>query len=336
MGQASPGPPAEGGSDGRRRAMFAVSAVLAVSGATAMAVGLGLGNDSPPAPPALSAAEAGAVETAALTAQSTLARDPDLASMPGEALGRSLPTHLTISRVGIDTDLMELGLAPDGSLQVPPDDRDAPAGWYGGLASPGEIGPAVIVGHLDAPDSPAVFYNLGALRTGDRIGVTRADGAVASFRVREVGTYPREYFPTAAVYGPSPTAVLRLVTCGGAYSRGTGYTHNIVVFADLVGTATASESDAVVAGPDPTARPEPLSPSDPSQSVPGPPPEPVHSTVNEARTERQVSEPVRRQYRAPQPQAPPPVRRPRPAPREEKPEVEYIEEPSSFDPRAYD
>ena len=314
---------------------LALAAVLAVGGTAALAEGLGFWHKDPPAPAALSQAEADAVEAAALRAQAEAGRrDPDIAALPAEALGRSMPTHLTISRVGIDTGLMELGLSPDGTLQVPPDDRDAPAGWYGGLASPGEVGPAVIVGHLDAPDSPAVFYNLGALRAGDRATVTRADGSVAAFRVREVGSYPREYFPTAAVYGPSSSSVLRLVTCGGSYSHAGGYTHNIIVFADLVGTATATEPTETATDPTPTApQIEPQTPADPTESVPGPPdpaPAPVQPQVEEQAATQQMSEPVRRQY-----QAPPPVRRPQPAPPEER-RVVYVEEPPAYDPRAYD
>lgn len=317
-----------------------LAAVLAVGGAGAMAQGLGFWHKDPPAPHALSGSEADAVDEAARRAQADVALPPDTAALPAEGLGRAVPTHLTISRVGIDTSLMELGLSPDGTLQVPPDARDAPAGWYGGLASPGEVGPAVIVGHLDAPDAPAVFYNLGALRAGDRATITRADGSVVSFRVREVGTYPREYFPTAAVYGPSRTSVLRLVTCGGSYSHGTGYTHNVIVFADLVGTASAPEpSDTPPASTPVAPPPQPQTPTDPSQTVPGPSdPAPVVSRahVAEPSGSRQASEPVRRQYQAPRPQAPPPVQRPRPVTKKEKPEVVYVEEPPSFDPRAYD
>jgi len=242
MGQAPPGPSVPDGYPGRRRLVRLVfAAVLGAGGLTALAIGLGYGHEAPPAPEAFSPAEAAAIDAAAREAQAALEAEPTLARLPLDSLDRAAPVHLTISRVGIDTSIVELGLAPDGTLEVPPDQRDSPAGWYGGLASPGEPGPTVIVGHLDAPDSPAVFYNLGALRAGDIALVARVDGTVTAFRVREVGTYPREFFPTNAVYGPSASSVLRLVTCGGAYSKGAGYTHNVVVFADLVGASTAPE-----------------------------------------------------------------------------------------------
>lgn len=149
------------------------------------------------------------------------------------ALRRSEPTHLRISRVGIDTDLMDLGLNPDRTLEVPPDTPDAPAGWFRNLASPGEAGPAVIVGHLDTPDDKGVFFNLGAVREGDIIQISRRDGSTATFTVDMVAAFARGAFPTAGVYGATEHPALRLVTCGGRFSPGTGYEDSVIVFASL-------------------------------------------------------------------------------------------------------
>lgn len=332
MGQAPPGPSFQGGIPGRRRLVRLVfAAVLGAGGLTAMAVGLGFGHESPPAPDALSPAEAAAIDAAARDAQAGLESDPSLARLPLDSLDRAAPVHLTISRVGIDTSIVELGLAPDGTLEVPPDDRNSPAGWYGGLASPGERGPTVIVGHLDAPDSPAVFYNLGALRAGDIARITRADGTVTAFRVREVGTYPRDYFPTNAVYGPSAGSVLRLITCGGAYTKGVGYTHNIVVFADLVGASTAPEVTPTPHQPPPAPVPGPAaSPAapapDPARSIPGPPAQ--HIPAAPVSSPREASEPAP----APRSRYVPPAPKPKPKP-EPRPPARPAEAP--YDPWAF-
>ncbi|MGQ0464907.1 MAG: class F sortase [Sporichthyaceae bacterium] len=325
MGQAPPGPSVAGGTPGRRRLFrLGCAAVLGAGGLTALAIGLGYGHESPPAPEALSPAEIAAIEAAALDAQAGLGEDPSLARMPLESLDRAAPVHLTISRVGIDTSIIELGLAPDGTLEVPPDERNSPAGWYGGGPSPGERGPTVIVGHLDAPDSPAVFYNLGALRAGDIARITRADGTVTAFRVSEVGTYPREFFPSNAVYGPSAGSVLRLITCGGAYTKGAGYTHNVVVFADLVGASTAPEvTPTPIPPPPPAPAPAPAAPptveprpaADPGRSVPGPPAQPIPAAP--VASPREASKPEsapRPRYVPPPPKPPPPKPKPRPAP----------------------
>jgi sortase (surface protein transpeptidase) len=106
------------------------------------------------------------------------------------------------------------------------------AGWFVDGTLPGDIGPAVIAGHVDSLTGPAVFWRLHELRSGDFVWVTRSDRTVARFRVIEVAQHPRAAFPTARVYGPTPEAALRLITCAGDYDRDRGeYRDNIVVYA---------------------------------------------------------------------------------------------------------
>ncbi|WP_369255408.1 class F sortase [Geodermatophilus amargosae] len=146
----------------------------------------------------------------------------------------SSPVHLDIPRIGVDTPLVTLGLNPDGTVMVPSAGPGAPAGWYGYSASPGEPGPAVILGHVDSHEGPAVFSRLSTLETGDLVSVRRADGRTVDFVVGAVRTHPKSAFPTEAVYGATPEAVLRLITCGGEFDRGQGsYLSNVVVYASL-------------------------------------------------------------------------------------------------------
>jgi hypothetical protein len=151
-------------------------------------------------------------------------------------LGPSRPVQLVIPRIGVRTPLVSLGLQPDGRMEVPPLRADAPPGWYRYLFTPGEPGPAVIVGHVDsARDGPAVFFRLGALRTGDQVDVRRADGYLARFTVSGVVSVPKKRFPTQAVYGDVRYPALRLITCGGSFDRSTGhYRNNVIVFARLI------------------------------------------------------------------------------------------------------
>jgi hypothetical protein len=144
---------------------------------------------------------------------------------------------LEIPAIGVGTRLTRLGLNRDGTVEVPPPRRDSPAGWYAGLVSPGEVGPAVILGHVDsAYEGPAVFYRLGALRPGDPVSVRRADGRTLVFTVDRVARYPKRAFPTTTVYGPADHPALRLVTCGGRFDRASGsYRDVVVVFARLTG-----------------------------------------------------------------------------------------------------
>src|SRR5262249_55622183 len=150
-------------------------------------------------------------------------------------LEASVPVHLDIPAIRVSTSLMALGLDADGTIAVPPLSRAAPAGWYRYLVTPGEIGPAVILGHVDtARDGPAVFYRLRELRPGDIVTVRRVDGRTARFAVDRVAEYPKSAFPTQEVYGSVGYPALRLVTCGGAFDRVHGeYRGNVVVYATL-------------------------------------------------------------------------------------------------------
>jgi hypothetical protein len=149
---------------------------------------------------------------------------------PGQA---ARPVSLTIPVIGVSTRLVSLGLAADGSLQVP--SSTVVAGWYTGSPRPGAVGSAVIVGHIDSLQGPGVFFRLPELRPGDQVYVRRADGTLVRFRVTAVQTYLKDRFPTQAVYGATPDPELRLITCGGAFDAATShYLSNIVVYATEV------------------------------------------------------------------------------------------------------
>ncbi len=131
---------------------------------------------------------------------------------------------------------MGLSLTPSGSLDVPPAREKNLAGWYESGTMPGETGTAIVAGHVDNTEGPAVFYDLGALRRGARIEVDRRDGGVAVFTVDAVEVYAARDFPDDKVYGAAHRPELRVITCGGGYSKATGYQGNVVVFAHLTGS----------------------------------------------------------------------------------------------------
>lgn len=150
------------------------------------------------------------------------------------AMTKSRPVRLRIPSIGIDTTLMDLGLQSDGTLEVPP--QATPAGWFTHSPTPGELGPAIIAGHVAWNADRGVFYDLRRLKTGTRVFVDRKDGSTAVFRILSLGTVDKDHFPTAAVYGDIDYAGLRLITCAD-YDKNTGkYTDNFVAFAKLVTT----------------------------------------------------------------------------------------------------
>lgn len=143
------------------------------------------------------------------------------------------PERLIIPAIGVDTELMELGLEPSGALQVPP--GAFPAGWYSGSPVPGELGPAILAGHVDWDGAPGVFLRLHEMTPGDRIETVRSGGDTTVFRVTRVQRYAKAAFPTAEVYGDIDHPGLRLITCGGEFDTAArSYLDNTVVFAELV------------------------------------------------------------------------------------------------------
>jgi sortase (surface protein transpeptidase) len=143
--------------------------------------------------------------------------------------------RVRVPAIGVTASVIHLGLQRDGSMQVPP--GAYPVGWYDRSPTPGELGPAVLAGHVDWGGKPGAFYGLRELLPGDQVIVERADGSVATFQVDRVEDHAKDDFPTDEVYGDIGWAGLRLITCGGSFDRHTGsYEDNVIVFATLVGT----------------------------------------------------------------------------------------------------
>ncbi|MFW3170253.1 class F sortase [Geodermatophilus sp. CPCC 206100] len=154
----------------------------------------------------------------------------------GAPLPASRPVRVRIPVLGVTSSVIGLGLEADGSMEMPV--GAYPVGWYDRSPTPGEIGPSVIVGHVDWAGDRGAFYGLRALRPGDRVVVDRADGTTATFRVDGVERHDKDAFPTGEVYGDVGWPALRLITCGGRFDRKTGdYEDNVIVFARLVSTA---------------------------------------------------------------------------------------------------
>jgi hypothetical protein len=151
-----------------------------------------------------------------------------LAARPPAAV--VVPLRVRVPAIGVDSGLADLGLDAAGALEAPAD--PALAGWYAQGPAPGDVGPAVLAGHVDSRVGPAVFFRLRELSAGDEVLVDRSDGTTARFTVDRVERHPKDAFPTDAVYGPTADAQLRLVTCGGDFDRAArSYADNVVVFA---------------------------------------------------------------------------------------------------------
>ncbi|MEU2950645.1 class F sortase [Streptomyces xanthochromogenes] len=160
---------------------------------------------------------------------------------PAGALSASEPVRIRIPSIRVDAPVMRLGLGPDHGLEAPPPGNTNVAGWYKDGTPPGVRGTAVMAGHVDDARGPAVFYALGALKKGSRIEVTRKDGSTAVFDVDAVEVYDNDAFPDAKVYGPATRPELRLITCGGSFTKASGYQANVVAFAHLTAAVPQSQ-----------------------------------------------------------------------------------------------
>jgi len=220
-----------------RLAAAAVAALLVAAGAIALVVGL-RAQQSPPQPSAAGPTSA-ASPSSASPSSAPAPGIPAPTAVRGPVLPASQPVQLEVPAIGVTSDLLDLGLNPDGTVEVPPLAKDSKAGWYRDSPTPGEVGPSVILGHVDSAEyGPGVFFKLGALRPGDQISVTRADASTAVFRVDRVASYPKDAFPTLEVYGNTDDAELRLITCGGDFDPAArSYLSNIVVYASLSGSS---------------------------------------------------------------------------------------------------
>ncbi|SDJ28359.1 Sortase family protein [Frankineae bacterium MT45] len=200
-----------------------------------------------PTPPASAASPVAVLPSAAPQGTLPPTTTPGSAPAPqvmttGPVLPRSEPIRLDIPAIGVSTSVQQLGLAADGSVQVPPLGRDSHAGWYENSPTPGQVGPSILLGHIDsAKYGPGVFFKLGDLRQREQVSVTLADHTVAVFEIERVVEYPKAHFPTYEVYGNLDHAGLRLITCGGHFDpRVKSYEDNIVVYASLISSHPAS------------------------------------------------------------------------------------------------
>ena len=154
-------------------------------------------------------------------------------------LPASPPVSLSVPAIGVQASLIDLAKNADGTVEVPSlEDPNSPPGWYKNSPSPGTLGPAIILGHIDSRlFGPGVFFSLHKLQQGDEVDVTRADGKIAIFTIDAVKTVAKSNFPTREVYGNLDHAGLRLITCGGQFDPDArSYESNVIVFASLTGS----------------------------------------------------------------------------------------------------
>ncbi|MDX3855104.1 class F sortase [Streptomyces sp. AK02-01A] len=216
--------PYHGGPESRKRSPWGILALVMLTGLAMMRNGV----DVPlgPPQPASAAALDGRPDPAAVATDVAIVKPLPYAPM----------ARLRIPAIKVDAPVVDVGLDQDGWIAAPPPQDPNLAGWYQNGVAPGQRGTSVVVGHVDNHAGPAVFYGLGSLQKGQHVEVTRYDNRVAVFEIYGVEVFAKNDFPGARVYGDTGHAELRVITCGGGYSKANGYDGNVVVFARMVST----------------------------------------------------------------------------------------------------
>ncbi|MDQ3481730.1 MAG: class F sortase [Actinomycetota bacterium] len=238
--------------NGRRRARVlatVAAVVLACSGTAAVAIGIAAQDPAPSSPPGGQAADSQSDAPAASSDSDSDSNRPkdtgkkqskDTAGEPEpvvDELKYSAPVRIDIPKIGVSASLVDLGLDEEGVMETP--QVAEKAGWFTPSPPPGIPGATVISGHVTY-NGPAVFLKLGDLRRGDRVEVEREDGVTTLFEVSRIGSFPKEGFPTDAVYSQPEGSELRLITCGGKYDEANNrYLSNVIVWAKIVGADQA-------------------------------------------------------------------------------------------------
>ncbi|MGP2442228.1 class F sortase [Streptomyces sp. JW3] len=206
----------------RKRAPWGVIALVLLTGLALIRNGSGEFDVGPPQPASAAASQARPAEGTALPKA--------VAPLP-----YAVPDRVRIPAIQVDAPMMPVGLDADGWVGAPPPEDPNLAGWFTGAVSPGEKGTAVVVGHVDNKQGPAVFYGLGALKQGNEVEIARADGKTAEFEIYGIEVFEKDDFPGDRVYASKGSPELRVITCGGGFSKQNGYAGNVVAFARLTG-----------------------------------------------------------------------------------------------------
>ena len=148
---------------------------------------------------------------------------------PNEHRARTnVPLRLHIDDLAVDAAVEDVGVAPDGTMEIPgPHD----VGWYRYGPAPGEQGSVVLAGHIAFDGVDGAFRRLSEIDNGTRVDVTMKDGSTRAYRVVNVDRYRKESLP-AAIWTKRGPERLVLITCGGSFdAERRRYDSNVVATA---------------------------------------------------------------------------------------------------------
>ncbi|RJQ33718.1 class F sortase [Candidatus Parcubacteria bacterium] len=146
----------------------------------------------------------------------------------------ALPERLVIPSINVDAAVQQVGIKGDGSMATPSSFADV--GWYKYGTIPGQVGSAVIAGHVDNALSLAgVFKKLEEVKIGDDIYIEQKDGSRIHFRVVDIQSFPYNEAPSELIFNRDDAARLNLITCSGDWlKKDQTYDTRLVIFTKLI------------------------------------------------------------------------------------------------------
>lgn len=150
-----------------------------------------------------------------------------------EVAANGLPVRLIIPGLEVDTNILYMGLTPDGHMAVA-DDNFKDVGWYQYGARPGSVGTAVLAGHVNGKNERGVFIDLHKMKKGDIVKIVDDKNQTISFAVRDIRTYDQDERPQE-VFHSEEGVHLNLVTCAGEWNDSEQqFPVRLVVFTDKI------------------------------------------------------------------------------------------------------
>ncbi|WP_100374243.1 class F sortase [Bacillus sp. FJAT-45037] len=150
------------------------------------------------------------------------------------------PSRIQIPSIEVDARTEEVGVLDNGEMGVP--EEIDQVGWFEPGTKPGNVGNAVMAGHVDSRTGPAIFFRLDELEEGDEVIVSSDSDETYTFVVTGKESYPYDSAPIAEIFGRSDTRNLNLITCTGTFNRSVGtHEERLVVFTELKEDETIPE-----------------------------------------------------------------------------------------------
>jgi sortase (surface protein transpeptidase) len=144
--------------------------------------------------------------------------------------------RLLIPAIKVNASIEIVGKTPEGLMDVPTHNKWVTVGWYKNGPKPGQVGSAVIDGHLDRDGgAPAVFWDLHKLHLDDVVSVQSKTGRTLHFKVIKVAKYAPDAAPVAQIFGNNNGIFLNLITCAGVWVPAENQpSQRLVVYTKLV------------------------------------------------------------------------------------------------------